>query len=188
MNLAYQGTHSLQAIAAFNPDGEPTSVFGQVSGADGLRENAKGHYAPDHCLAGIRYDNGVSALLRCGPSAPQVGDGTINTHKRVAVYGTRGYVLWTMWSWEMNCDGVIDSGAHQYPEEDILGQAAMTEAMFDWLLDDEVVHSLNLDAALQDFNVILGTYMSALRHQPIALPVEPDAHLVEALRERLGGT
>ena len=36
MNLAYQGTHSLQAIGAFNPIGKPTSVFGQVSGVEGL--------------------------------------------------------------------------------------------------------------------------------------------------------
>ncbi len=186
MNLAYQGTHSLQAIAAFSPSAVPLSVFGQVSGAEGLRENRKDHYAPDHCLAGIAYDNGLSAMLRCGPFAPMVGDERINVHKRVAVYGTRGYVQWTMWSWEMNCDGVVDSGRHEYPEEDILGQAAMTEAMFDWLLDKGAVHPLNLEAALQDFNIILGTYMSALRHEPIALPVEPDANLIDALRKRLG--
>ena len=40
MNLAYQGTHSLQAIGAFNPGGVPATVFGQVSGAKGLRETA----------------------------------------------------------------------------------------------------------------------------------------------------
>jgi len=187
MNLAYQGTHSLQAIAAFNPQGVPTSVFGQVSGAKGLQENRAAHYAPDHCLAGITYDNGVSAMLRCGPSAPMVGDDRINVHKRVAVYGTRGYVHWTMWSWEANFGGEVIGGRHEYPEQDILGQAGMTEAMFDWLLDEKAVHALNLEAALQDLNIILGTYMSALRHKPVSLPVEPETNLIDSLRTALGG-
>lgn len=185
MNLAYQGTHSLQAIAAFHPAGVPTSVFGQVSGAEGLRESSKAHYAPDHCLAGITYEDGVSAMLRCGPSAPAVGDGPVSTHKRVAVYGTRGFVHWTMWSWEMNCDGHVDGGTHRYGDQDILGQAAMTEAMFDWLLDEHKVHPLNLGAALQDFGIMLAMYVSALQHKPIGLPVEPTPGLIDALRERL---
>jgi predicted dehydrogenase len=186
MNLAYQGTHSLQAIGAFNPTGTPTTVFGQVSGAKGLRENRGQHYAPDQSLVKINYDNDVHALLQCGTNAPAVGDGTVNKHKRIAVYGTRGSVHWTMWSWETNCDGQRDSGTHLYPEQDILGQAVMTEAMFDWLEDDEAVHPLNLDAALQDFDIILGMYTSALHHQVIALPVEPEADLIAKLRHRLG--
>ena len=186
MNLAYQGTHSLQAIGAFNPQGTPVSVFGQVSGAEGLRETRGQHYAPDQCVAAILYDNGVSGMLRCGTNAPQVGEGTVNTHKRVAVYGTRGYVHWTMWSWETSSDGRTESGAHQYPDEDILGQAAMTEAMFDWLLDEAAVHPLNLDAALQDFSTILGIYTSALRYRVVPLPVvEPEDDLVAKLRQRL---
>jgi predicted dehydrogenase len=186
MNLAYQGTHSLQAIHAFHPSGTPTSVFGQVSGAEGLPENPRQHFAPDQCLAAIAFEDGVSALLRCGANAPAVGSGGINTHKRVAVYGTRGYVHWTMWSWDAFYDGKVESGVHEYGEEDILGQAAMTEAMFDWLEDENAVHPLNLDVSLQDFNIVLGTYMSALHHQVVNLPVDPEPDLIAALRQRLG--
>ena len=182
MNLAYQGTHSLQAIGAFNPTGIPTTVFGQVSGADGLQETPKQHFAPDRCLAGIAFDNGIRAELQCGPQAPMVGREGIQTHKQVAVYGTRGYVHWTMWSWEMGCDGRVESGAHEYPEEDVLGQAAMTEAMFDWLEREEARHPLNLDAGLQDFNTVLGIYMSALQRRVIPLPVEPEPNLIASLR------
>jgi predicted dehydrogenase len=185
MNLAYQGTHSLQAIHAFHPSGTPKTVFGQVAGAGGLQETPRQHFAPDQCLAGITFDDGVSALLRCGTNAPTVGDGGINTHKRLAAYGTRGYVHWTMWSWELACDGQVEAGAHDYGEQDILGQAAMTEAMFNWLLDDQALHPLNLGAALQEFNIILGIYMSALHHQVVALPVEPEAELIASLRQRL---
>jgi predicted dehydrogenase len=185
MNLAYQGTHSLQAIGAFHPDGVPVSVFGQASGAEGLRPTSKQHFAPDQCLAGINFADGLSALLRCGSNAPRVGPGGIHTHKRVAVFGTRGYVHWTMWSWETSSDGHRESGVHQYGEEDILGQAAMTEAMFDWLDDDRAVHPLHLDRALLDFNIILGIYMSALNHAPIALPVQPERNLIARLRRQL---
>lgn len=186
MNLAYQGTHSLQAIGAFNPEGKPVTVFGQVSGGQGLQPSRGQHYAPDQSLAKINYDNGVHAVLQCGENAVKVRDDNVtHTHKRIAVYGARGYVKWTMWSWETFLDGVYDSGQHEYPEEDILGQAAMTEAMFDWLLDDKAVHPLNLTLALQDFNIILGMYMSALHHQVIQLPVEPEPNLIEKLRQVL---
>jgi len=185
MNMAYQGTHSLQAIGAFNPGAAPLSVFGQASGAQGLQESPKHHYAPDQCLAAISYDNGVSGILRCGLNAPHVIDGPVHLHKRVAVYGSRGHVLWTMWSWETYADGQHHSGRHHYYAEDILGQAAMTEAMFDWLADDHAVHPLHIQTALSDFGIVLAAYMSAIQHAPVALPVDPMDNLVDRLRARL---
>ena len=185
MNLAYQGTHSLQAIGAFNP-ATPTTVFGQVSGAAGLQPNVKKHYAPDQSLAAVEYDNGVQATLRCGENAPRVPRGDlIYQHKRIAVYGMKGYIHWTMWGWEAFIDGAYDSGDHEYPEEDVLGQAAMTEAMFDWLEDESAAHPLNLDRALVDFNVILALYASSLNHKVVELPYEPEANLVPKLRDAL---
>ncbi|MCJ7548392.1 MAG: hypothetical protein MUQ30_01770, partial [Anaerolineae bacterium] len=44
------------------------------------------------------------------------------------------------------------------------------------------IHPLNLDLALQDFNVVLGMYMSALNHSVVSLPVEPEPDLIEKLR------
>ena len=186
MNLAYQGTHSLQAIGAFNPDNRPETVFGQAAGAIGLQENIKQHYAPDQSLAAINYSNGVPASLRCGDNAPRVEQGRpIHQHKRIAVYGERGYVHWTMWGWETLIDGVYECGAHDYPAEDILGQAGTTDAMFDWIEDDDKAHPLNLDAAISDFNVILALYTSALTHRVIELPFEPPQNLVADLRAAL---
>ena len=186
MNLAYQGTHSLQAIGAFNPDGQPKTVFGQVAGGQGLLENVKQHYAPDQSLAAIEYSNSVQASLRCGENAPRVKAGDPNNkHKRVAVYGTRGYIHWTMFSWETLIDGVYQSGEHQYYEQDILGQAAMTEAMIDWLEDERAVHPLNLANAISDFNVILALYSSALNRQVVEFPFEPESGLIDKLRAAL---
>ena len=186
MNLAYQGTHSLQAIGAFNPGGAAKTVFGQVAGGGGLVENIKEHYAPDQSMAAIEYSNGVQATLRCGENAPRVNPGEpINKHKRIAVYGSRGYVYWTMWGWETLIDGAHENGEHEYYDQDDLGQAAMTEAMFDWLEDDSAGHPLYLESALSDFSVILALYTSALRHQVVELPFEPPAHLIKQLRATL---
>ncbi len=185
MNLAYQGTHSLQAIGAFNP-AAPTTVFGQVAGATGLQPNIKEHYAPDQSLAAVAYSNGLQVSLRCGENAPRVPRGdAIYQHKRIAVYGMSGYIHWTMWSWETFINGVYDSGVHEYPEEDVLGQAGLTEAMFDWLEDDAALHPLNLERALVDFNVILALYASSLKHKVLELPYEPEANLVAKLRDAL---
>lgn len=187
MNLAYQGTHTLQAINAFHPTGKPNTVMGQASGGNGLVDSPRKHFAPDQCMGAITFEDGVSALLRCGTNAPFVlpGDERTNVHKRVAAYGTKGFVHWTMWSWESNINGQSDSGSHQYAEEDILGQAAMTEAMFDWMEDESKVHPLNLDTALQDFNIVLKIYMSALNHQLETLDSDPEDGLVKRLREML---
>lgn len=186
MNPAYQGTHALQAISAFNPDAAPVDVFGQVSGAEGLAETPRHHYAPDECTGVINYDNGVSALLRCGGTAPRViAGGTINVHKRIAVYGDRGFLHWTMHGWESRIDDKYECGAHVYAEEDLLGQAAMTEAMIDWIEDGASVHPLNVESALRDFSVILGIYESALNRAVVPLPFTPSPDLVGRLRRAL---
>lgn len=185
MNLAYQGTHSLQAIGAFHAEGKPVSVFGQVAGVTGLQDTPRRHYAPDQCLASIQYHNGISAVLRCGEIAPRMSTGPLHSHKRIAVYGTDGYIHWTMWSWETSTRGKREVGAHQYPEEDMIGQARMTEAMFDWLDDETLVHPLNLEVTLRDFNIILGLYMSALNRQTVFLPVDPSPGLIDSLRKKL---
>ena len=67
----------------------------------------------------------------------------------------------------------------------MLGQAAMTEAMFDWMEDARAVHPLSLEVSLRDFDTILGIYMSALNRTVIRLPVEPEDDLVAKLRRQL---
>ncbi len=187
MNMAYQGTHVLQSIAAFHSQGEPESIFAQISGADGLQQGRKNHFAPDATMASIRYADGSSALLRCGTNGPYVlaGDERVNVHKQVTVYGTGGFVHWNMWGWETSIGGKHARGSHNYPDEDILGQAAMTEAAFDWLEDDSRVHALNLDAALLDFHILLKTYMSGLNSHEETLASELQPGLIDALRQTL---
>ncbi len=193
LNMAFQGTHTLQAIRAFLPDRTPQTVFAQATGTDGLQPNPRQHYAPDALLATLDYGDAITALLRCGSNAPRVlaDDPRAHIHKRIGVYGEKGYVHWTMWSWEVGQAGRVERGSHEYGAEDVLGQAALTEAMFDWLEDDRAVHPLNLDVSLQDFAVMLNIYESALHREIRRLDgggsgASQQAGLMAALRVGLG--
>ena len=189
MNVAYQGTHVLQSIAAFHPLGVPNAVFAQVSGTNGLEASRRNHYAPDATAATIRYEDGVSALLRCGSNGAYVlaGDERVNVHKQLTVYGSEGHVHWSMWGWETLVRGRRERGEHNYPDEDILGQAGMTEAVFDWLEDDSRLHPLNLGTALRDFHIVLKAYMSALQRKEETFASELQPRLIDALRKELAG-
>ena len=81
--------------------------------------------------------------------------------------------------------GTQHTGEHEYGEQDVLGQAGLTEAMFDWLDDDEKVHPTHLEQSLAEFNTILGIYHSALMHEPVELPFDPPDGLIESLKTLL---
>lgn len=185
-NLAYQGTHLLQAIRAFMRPASPAAVMGQVAGAAGL-DDPHHHWAPDDALAQITFDGGQRAFLRCGHGAPASrGAGSeIYKHKRIAVYGDRGHVRWSMNGWETFIDGQRVSGTHDYVQEDLLAQAALTNAVLDWIVDEQAQPSLDLASALEDFGVMLGIYASALERTSCPLPFAPNSMLLPQLRGAL---
>ncbi len=180
-----QGVHVLELAHSYSGFDHFTSVFGQVS--DGMELDSR-QPSPGMAQATINFANGVRAILVCGACAPMATDRTEvrYAHKRVAVYGTDGFVHWTMGGWERRtADGGYESGSHDYRTEDDLAQARLTEAAFDWLLDDSKPHPTRLERSLAEFNAILGIYVSALRAEPVELPFEPPDGLLESLRERL---
>ena len=63
-------------------------------------------------------------------------------------------------------------------------QAAMTDAMFDWIADDAKVHPNCLDNSLAETNTVLGLYASAIQGTPVELPYQPDGSLLEGLDSR----
>lgn len=190
LNLLGQGTHILELMFAFNGNATPTSVFGQVSGANGLDSN---HPAPDMAEATITFENGAKpskstrGLLLCGTNAPSVGGGIPGyQHKRISVYGTRGFIEWQMNAWERGTpENGYEHGTKSYGTEDVLGQAGLTEAVFDWLEDEDCPHPTRLKLSLTQFNVILGLYASALKHKSIELPYQPEDNLLEELKTTL---
>jgi hypothetical protein len=138
-------------------------------------------------VAEISFDNGVRAVFSCGRNAPVCGDpARDNVHKRIAVYGTKGYVHWMMNAWELyTAARGAQSGAKSYREEDVLGQAAMTDAIFEWLDDDAKPHPNRLEVSLAESNTVLGLYKSALDQAPVDLPFVPRESLLKALLARL---
>ncbi len=186
LNIVHQGTHVLQAIAAFIPGSKAVSVRATASGIEGLVDNPRHHYAPDQMQAEIVYDNGVEATLNCGPAAPSVdGAHAINHHKRISVKGTEGDLLWSMWGWQLNTADGQTSGVHDYFAEDILGQAAMVESMIDWIEDDASSMPLCLDNALADFEIIMGMYQSIIKEKTITFPLQPEGDILSKVREKL---
>ena len=180
-----QGVHVLELAHSYNGFSPFTRVFGQVSDA---RELDSGQPSPGMAEAVINFENGVHGMLVCGEAAPFATDRTEirYAHKRVAVYGSHGFVHWTMGGWErLTPDGGYESGSHDYGVEDDLAQGRLTEATFDWLLDEGQPHPTRLENSLAEFNVILGIYVSALRAVPVELPFDPPDGLLESLKARL---
>jgi len=190
-----QGVHVLELIHSFTGFAAPTCVFGNISGAKALPSRQP---SPDMCVAGIDFEDGVRAQLVCGATAPKTHESlgrfrlpveaeVIYLHKRIAVYGTKGFVHWTMVDWERYTpDGGYESGEQDYWVEDVKAQAALTDAALKWREDEAKVHPTRLERALTQFNVILGLYTSALESAPISLPLDPRDSLIDSLKSKLG--
>ncbi len=187
MNMAYQGTHVLQAIQAFQPSLPVQVSTSLMAGPQGLQATPRMHCAPDQLAAEIAFADGTIAELQCGTNAPfnDPADTRINTHKQITVEGAAGAIHWSMTGWRTQVEGQETAGRHVYAAEDILGQAGMCEAMFDWLEDETRVHPLHLKAALQDFRVLLAIYSSGLSGLPESLDGVLAPHLLDSMRAHL---
>ena len=107
-------------------------------------------------------------------------------HKRIAVYGTHGYFHWRMNAWEKSLpDGTVEQGKKEYGAEDVLGQANLTNAMFDWL-DDKAVAPTNLSTSLDEWLVILAGYLGSLEARPVDFPFAPPADLLDRFKAFVG--
>jgi len=182
--LAGQGTHVLNLMLAYAGDRRPVRVFGQASGK---RFWIPHHPCPDSAVGELVFDSGAHGLLACGDNAPVVHDPKVDwMHKRVAVYGTQGFVHWTMASWELYSPRTgYQRGEKSYAEEDGRGQAAMTDAIFAWLEDPAQPHFNRLEVSLAESNTVLGLYQSALERAIVPLPFAPAGSLLDALRAKL---
>lgn len=179
-----QGVHVLELAQSYTGFAAPTRVFGNVAGPGPIDSRQP---SPATAVASIDFDSGVRVQLLIGEVAPETMEGGGScAHKRVAVYGTKGFVQWTMHWWERSTpDGGYERGEHGYGEQDVLAQAALTDAAFDWVTDDSKPHPTRLERALVKFNALLGVYVSTLTNKPVDLPFEPPDGIMDALKERL---
>ena len=213
MNAAYQGTHALQSVFAFAGGAQPAAVLGQASGTEGLQPSPRNHFAPDELLAAIDFEGGLRAMLRCGAGAPRLTEAPPDAreavwgHKRITVYGERGHVTWTMWSWETLLDGRLERGVHDYWEHDAPAESALVDSVLDWIESarslrepkhaqrkaeretehdgNRSTHPLALAEATAHYAVLLAAYRSAIERRPLALPAADESPAIDALRAAL---
>lgn len=180
-----QGVHLLDLSHWYGGSAAPSRVVAQLSGGAGL---SAVEASPDVSVMALEFDNGVRSQITTGRTAPRISVGApFYLHKRIAVYGTHGFVHWTMVSWErFTADGGYAHGTLDYEQEDDRAQAALTDAAFASMDPDAEAHPTALEWSLVQFNAILGAYVSALRREPVDLPCYPPDGLIEALRSLLG--
>ena len=186
--IADQGVHTLDWAMSLNEDVPVVRVFGQAYGA---KEMTGKQPSPDTTVAQILFANGVRGLWHLGHTAPRVLDDTAYyKHCRVAAYAEEGRILYEEFGqWQIVSRGGAEGGRIATDDEWRAGnhaaQAALTNAMFDWLENESKPVGTNLKRALAQWNVILGLYASAVTHRPVDLPFEPEEDLWEQLGESL---
>lgn len=185
MNIAGQGTHTLNYGRSLIGDPKAVTVFGSTDGWD---DSDPGHPAPLSSEAYITFDNGVRALWTSGPVSPRAGDTkTTWQHIRIGAYGTKGRALWEefgKWEIEGSSPRVGDfGGMDTWKKENSFAQARFHQAMFSWLEDDSKVPGTSFKDSLHECAVIFALYQSSVEHRPISMDgfVPPD-DLIERIR------
>lgn len=180
-----QAPHTLQLVSSYIDNARPVKVMGQIAGGNQLDSDQP---SPDNAIARIEYANGLQASVAFGPEMairvlPDTGN---HRHKRVRVFGTRGFIHWQFESWEkFTSETGYQGGDLDYGEQDALAQIGLTEAMIDWLEDESKVHPTNLKQSLAEFNLLLGIYQSGSLRKPIDLPFDPPDNMIQHLKDIL---
>jgi predicted dehydrogenase len=180
--LSGQGVHILDLAFAFAGYSPVEKVFAAASGYDDIDGT---HPSPAATAAVITFAGGIRAVLQTGEGFPVFEPhDAVWFHKRIAVYGTHGHLHWRMSGWERSEEGGrCVGGPLDYGAEDIQGQAALTEAVFDWIEDARKPAPTNLATSLDEWLAILAIYQSAVDSRAVALPFDPPHDLVARYRE-----
>ena len=190
MNIAGQGTHTLNYGMSLVGDVPVARVFGSAHGWDAADP---GHPGPATTEAYLTFADGGRGLWTSGFTSPRCGDPqTTWQHVRVAAYADNGRVLYEEFGkWEIvGPDGEPDGEEHgdfggmdTWRANNLLAQAGFHRAMFDWLEDDRRAPGTNLRQSLHEWAVVLALYQSALERRPVELAdFDPPDDLVERFR------
>ncbi|MEE9540130.1 MAG: Gfo/Idh/MocA family oxidoreductase [Candidatus Thorarchaeota archaeon] len=189
MNVSGQGTHILNYGMSFNGDSPVVRVFGAASG---VSETDPAHPAPDTTVGYLTFENEVRALWNNGPTAPTCGDPDIFwQHVRIAAYADKGRVNYEEFGqWEIVSPVGVErghfGGMDTWVENNLLAQAGLYQAMFDWLDDDQKMPGTHLSQSLHEWKVVLALYASALYRTPIKMSeFAPPEDLFEQLKVAL---
>ncbi len=180
-----QAPHVLQLVSSYIDNSRPVRVLGQIAGKE-LLDSAQP--SPMHAAAHVLYENGMHVSLAFGTEMGTLASeaSANHVHKRVFVMGSEGFVHWRFSSWEcFTLEGGYEGGPLNYGEQDTIAQGNLTDAVFDWLDDENSVHPTHLKQSLAEFNLLLGIYYSGITNKVIELPFNPLSGLMDLLRERL---
>ena len=188
--MSGQGVHVMDLAFAFNGYAKPATAFAGVSGYDDINGT---HPSPKSVEILVNFQNGTRAVLESGEAALRVDDSPNAKHnwmhKRIAVYGTNGFVHWRMSGWERSLqNGTVETGKKSYAEEDNPGQAGLTNALFDWIADDRKVHPNNLATSRDEWLVLLAAYESAVKQKVVTFPFDPPNDLLAQFQKFVGVT
>ena len=178
-----QGVHVLDLMFAYAGYTAIRSVHAACSGFDDINGT---HPSPLTASALITFVDEKRGVLQSGEGVPEIAqDVPRHMHKRIAVYGTTGYLHWKMNGWEMGIGGEYSSGEHVYSEVDDVGQANLVRSVFNWLETGEPTPT-NLATSLDEWLVILACYASTVEQAPIEFPFEPADDLLEQYIDFVG--
>jgi predicted dehydrogenase len=189
MNIAGQGTHTLNYGRSLLGRARVQSVFGS---ATGFSTDDTGHPAPDTTIAQLTFDNGVRGLWSSGSVSPRCGADptTVWQHVRVAAYAERGRVNFEEFG---KCEIISPigsditewSGMEAWQVGNQLAQARFHQAMFYWLETGEAPGT-SLDESLHEWAVVLAVYQSALERRVVEMATfSPPEDLFDRLRSEL---
>lgn len=190
MNIAGQGTHTLDYGMSLNGDIPVARVFGTASG---FQNSDSMHPAPDMTAGMLTFENGVRALWTSGKVSPRVGDPKTDwQHVRIAAYADKGRVNYEEFgTWEIVGPGVQESGTfggmQEWKAHNVLAQAEFHKAMFAWIEDETRRPGTHLKQSLHEWATVLALYQSALERRPIEMrsfdpPEDLFARLAAALK------
>lgn len=190
MNIAGQGTHTLDYGMSLVGDSPVVRVFGN---ACGWSSSDPMHPGADTTEAYISFANGARGLWTSGPVSPRCGKpDVIWEHVRIAAYAQRGQVLFEEFGrWEIVAEGRTeggDFGGYQtWAQRNEAAQTSFHQAMFAWHEGGPAVGT-NLAHSLHEWAVVLALYQSALERRPIDMATfDPPDDLVDKLRAAIQG-
>ena len=170
MNIAGQGTHTLNYGRSLIDDSEVMQVTGN---AFGWEAKDLGHPAPAATEAYLTFNNGVRALWTSGAISPHSGNpDVVREHVRVAAFSDRGRVNYEEFgNWEIVSQENTENGTfgnmNIWQQNNLEAQANFHKAMFNWLENDAAAPGTSLDHSLHEWKVVLALYTSSLERCPI---------------------
>ena len=174
--MAQLGTHYMDYIIWANGGYKAKSVIGHVHGPATLKDN---HPSPDFLFGEILFENGVRGYLECGYFSERHNpEMYADSDNRLTVYGTNGYAYAETDGFYGECSKATkgefvtgkDPGWYNHQEKEI--QTPYYAEFADWLDDDSVPHSCNIETAFHGYEILEAICLSALDNIRVDLPLK----------------